>query len=204
MSTSPPPVACTLDRTAYEDRMAAIAKLSDRALKHSRRDGRRLFLTFAAAARADVEDLIRKEKTCCSFLDFDLSEAEGDIVLAITAPPGAAADEIFAPFAERTSCGCAPAPNSGRMLSALGLGGVGVAFLCGAACIAAAVLAAAGVGGAWVSVLAGFDALAAPILALATVALAAAWLLRRRAVKRGAQPHLGENIRSAPAITRSI
>jgi hypothetical protein len=208
LPTSEKPIACTLDRSPYEDRVTAIRTLFARALKRSQRDGQRLHLTLDASARADVEDMIRKEKSCCAFLDFDLSDTGDAILLTITAPSGAAAEEVFAPFAADASCGCASASNadtkSGKVLSVLGLGGIGAAFLCGAACVAAAILAAAGVGGAWISVLAGFDALVAPIFALAAAALAAAWILRRRAVKRSARPHLVEKFRSAAASTRSI
>jgi len=86
------PGACTLDRASYADRLAEIRTLSTRALKVVRRDGQRLELTFDPEAHAEIEDLIRKKRSCCAFLDFALHEADGMLVLAITAPNGAATD----------------------------------------------------------------------------------------------------------------
>src|SRR5262245_43733075 len=91
-------IACTLRAASYKERVAEIRTLFSRALKASRRDGRSLHLTLDLAARAAVEDLVRKEQLCCAFLDFRLSENDGALTLTITAPAEAAdsLDEIFA------------------------------------------------------------------------------------------------------------
>jgi hypothetical protein len=113
MSASEIPIACTLDARSFQERIGAIKVLFGRALRASRRDGTRLHLTFDAAARAEVEDLVRQEKTCCAFLDFKLEDGKQGIELTITAPPGAkGADALLAPFLPDeggASCGCSRA-----------------------------------------------------------------------------------------------
>jgi len=92
--------ACTLNSGDFEDRHAGIRNLSYRHLLSSRREPRALRLTYTAAARAEVEDVVAKETECCPFLDFELEV--GEIVqLTITAKENAAsaADELFAHFA---------------------------------------------------------------------------------------------------------
>jgi hypothetical protein len=48
-----------------------------------------------------VRELVRKEQTCCAFLDFDLRSNLSGILLTITAPKSAAdaADMLFNHFA---------------------------------------------------------------------------------------------------------
>ena len=100
MTTPQAPIACTLDAASYAGRIAEIRTLFARSLKGSRREGSRLHLTFDPAARADVQELVRKENTCCAFLDFQLAEHDGAVELTIAVPERAidSADEIFAPF----------------------------------------------------------------------------------------------------------
>jgi len=93
-------VACILNSCDFEDRLAGIRNLSYRHLLSSRREPLALHLTYAIAARAEVEDIVAKEAECCPFLGFDLEV--GEIVqLSITVPENAAstADELFAHFA---------------------------------------------------------------------------------------------------------
>jgi hypothetical protein len=71
-----------------------------------------LHLTFAPEARADVEDLVRKEQACCAFLDFELNATSEAVELTITVPERAAdsAEHLLAPFmaesASRSNCNC--------------------------------------------------------------------------------------------------
>jgi hypothetical protein len=100
MSDSEETVACTLDIGSYQQRIAWIRDLMDRALRDFRRDGARLDLTFEAAARPEVEKLIRQEKACCAFLAFALFETGPTITLTIEVPASAAnnADQLLTPF----------------------------------------------------------------------------------------------------------
>lgn len=113
MSDTEAPVACTLEATAYINRLADIRNLVGRALKASRREGLSLYLTFEPEARSDVEEMVAKEKACCAFLDFQITHGAGGTKLTITVPPGAvdSADELFAVFAQAKpvhGCGCSP------------------------------------------------------------------------------------------------
>ena len=136
MSDTDTPIACTLDAASYPKRLADIRALMTRALKSARREGASLHLAFDPAARADVEDMVRKEQACCAFLDFQTTQANGEIALTITVPPRAAdsADDLLAPFA--------PKPVSGLsgLLARAGLGAGGATLLCGAGCAAALAL----------------------------------------------------------------
>ena len=124
-----PPIACTLDAGSHATRLADIRALLARALKNTRREGASLHLTFDATARADVEDMVRKEKSCCAFLDFQIAQRDGEIDVTITAPPAAAdgADALFAPFAK-------PASKLSGLLARAGLSAGGTAALCAAGC----------------------------------------------------------------------
>src|SRR5258706_3698334 len=74
MSTPETPIVCTLDGVSFAKRVGTIGALFARSLKSSRIEGNSLHLTFDAAARANVEDLLRTEKACCAFLDFELAD----------------------------------------------------------------------------------------------------------------------------------
>jgi hypothetical protein len=183
MSETEAPIACTLDGTSYRTRIDEIRALTARALKRSHRDGNCLHLVFDPAARAAVEEMVRKEKACCAFLDFQLSDAGGETELIITVPQGAAdsADGIFEQFAavsNGSDCGCAPA--SVRPLTWAGLGGGGAAAVCVAGCALAVPLAAMGVGVAWLSVLTALEAWWLPVTAFAAAVSATAWFVLNR------------------------
>jgi hypothetical protein len=94
------PIACSLAPGRLADRVEWIARLNARALRDHRRDGSTLYLTYDRLAAADVRELVRRERSCCGFLRFDIDEAADAIRLAIAAPPEArgAADALFACF----------------------------------------------------------------------------------------------------------
>jgi hypothetical protein len=93
-------IACTLDSHGFKGRVAEIRELASLHLLSSRRDALVLRLTYDAVALSDVEALVAKESSCCSFLEFNI-EAGDQVELTITAPEQAslAADELFAHFA---------------------------------------------------------------------------------------------------------
>lgn len=111
MTTTDAPIACTLGAGDFKARIAWLADLNTRALTDHRREGLTLHLRYRAEARAEVEDLVRQERECCGFLDFQV-RAEGAFVdLSITAPAEAevAAETLFNGFISGRTAGCAPA-----------------------------------------------------------------------------------------------
>lgn len=110
-----PPIACTLDTGAFKDRITWIADLNARSLTSSQRNDLTLTLEYRPSARDDVRELVRGERACCAFLDFDLAERADKLILTIIAPETAraAADMLFEQFEGKStttvsSCGCAP------------------------------------------------------------------------------------------------
>jgi hypothetical protein len=80
--------------------LAAILALTHDALQGFERRGLVLDLSFAGSAAERVREMVRKEKDCCGFLNFDLREVEQEVRLTITAPEEArdAADFLFEQF----------------------------------------------------------------------------------------------------------
>jgi hypothetical protein len=96
-----PPIACTLGSDALKTRIEQFRKLAERALLSVHREPLRLHLVYAPDAARDVRDLMRQEKSCCAFLDFDIRDETGGTHVTITAPEAARenAQELFALFA---------------------------------------------------------------------------------------------------------
>jgi hypothetical protein len=115
--TEAPPLACTLAPAEFKDRLARIDGLARDALRgHARRD-LVLDLRYAPEARDRVREMVRNERTCCAFLNFDLREGSNEIRLVITALESAreAADMLFAQFVAApvaSACGCAASTPS--------------------------------------------------------------------------------------------
>lgn len=95
------PIACTLTRGDFKDRASWIRELASRSLRAARRTPLALHLTYAPEAAAQVRELVRKERSCCAFLIFELGEDPAGVHLTITAPEDArdAVDLLFAHFA---------------------------------------------------------------------------------------------------------
>jgi hypothetical protein len=181
------PIACTLDGASFSTRLAEIRALFAKSLKGSQRNGLRLHLTFDVSARADVEAMVRKEQTCCAFLDFQLGESDNALELTITVPSRAAdtADDLLSPFTPTTgagTCGCLAKPPSkwSGALAWLSLGGGGVALVCGAACALAVVLAGLGVGTVWLSNLDAIQTWWPLTTGMGLLVLTVAWFVRYR------------------------
>ena len=94
------PIACTLSGEARQDRRAWIAALVRDALRGSERDDLTLHLRFAPEAVQRIQDMVRKEQACCSFLTFEMEERPRELWLIIRAPEAAraAADVLFLQF----------------------------------------------------------------------------------------------------------
>lgn len=112
MSEEEVPIACTLGAGDYQERVAWLAALNQRALRHHHRQDLRLEVTYAADAHADVTRLVEQERACCPFLAFSVVEGGDDVQLVIQAPEAAreAADALFAAFVAKApvpvSCEC--------------------------------------------------------------------------------------------------
>lgn len=94
-------IACSLAAGDFKARTKSIRELAERSLLSSHRGPLALSLTYSAQALDEVRDLATKERDCCPFLDFRLSNDRDGVHLRITAPQEAAdaADLLFANFA---------------------------------------------------------------------------------------------------------
>ena len=100
MSAPETPIACSLDGPSFKSRIDMIATLFRSSLRHARREGASLHLTFVPEARAEVEDLVRLERACCAFLKFDVRGEASGVELTITAPDASSADNLLSGFNE--------------------------------------------------------------------------------------------------------
>jgi hypothetical protein len=82
------PIACSLSSDELPERLAELEAIGRNALLSVSSDGA---LRFRAdpAIRVRLEAVIAAESRCCSFLNFDLRERAGELVLKIGAPEGA-------------------------------------------------------------------------------------------------------------------
>lgn len=83
------PAACTLPTAEQPLRVAEFDRLFADHLRSADRVGpRTLDLVLAAESRGTVADLTAREKECCSFFDFDLTDTvDGQLRLRIGVPP---------------------------------------------------------------------------------------------------------------------
>ncbi len=131
-----------------------------------------LTLRYDAAAAERVGEMVRRQRDCCAFLTFALSEEGDEIVVVISAPDEAevAAQTLFEQFVT-------PAPSGSTKTARVALACACAAAACGAACVAPLVLPAV--------VLASSGALLAWLAsALAILAVVGAWLWIWRLARR--------------------
>lgn len=101
-----PPIACMLGAGDFQARLAEIAAMNTRSLRSVKRDGLSLKLVYAKGARADVQEMVKKEQACCAFLTFELKERLTDIQLTVIAPEDAreASETLFDQFSAKSAC----------------------------------------------------------------------------------------------------
>lgn len=198
-NTSPGP-ACSLEARAFQERLAWIGVLNQTFLRRSQRKGNTLTLTYDAAARLQVEDMVSQERDCCAFLEFKVANVDEGVELRITVPAHATenADVLLAlfqddqtPTAAIECCGACDAPPSpvkaGRVAGTAVASSATAVVACGACCVlplAFPALAATAAGG----VLAWLGGAHLWMTGLAALTVAAAWLwIWRQSVKHNAR-----------------
>ena len=86
----PIPIACSLDRDERVDRGREFRDLAARALVDRERRDNWLRLRFRIEAEDAVRELVRQEKQCCPFFEFDVSTREDVVQVDVSAPPDGA------------------------------------------------------------------------------------------------------------------
>lgn len=102
MSTDTP-IACTLSATELRGRLAEMRAIGEEALIAASDDGVMRFRA-SAAIRERLEAVVAEEARCCPFLDLDLRDHAGELVLTIRAPDEAETmpAELVGAFSGRT------------------------------------------------------------------------------------------------------
>ena len=100
--SEPAPPSCSLAPGELERRLEAIAAIgADGLTGRGMEDGRNV-VRFRAEpeTRRRLEGLVAAESKCCSFLDLELREEQGELLLSIDAPADArtVADGLAAAF----------------------------------------------------------------------------------------------------------
>lgn len=85
------PLACSLTASEQSERADEIRELARGALVSRRRDEGRVVLSFRAdpGVADEVEDLARRERECCPFLELSVERGGGLVALSIGAAPDA-------------------------------------------------------------------------------------------------------------------
>jgi hypothetical protein len=84
-------IACSLTPADYAERVREFRRLFVTALRASRREPTRLYLSIdpAAAREDDVRDLLRREQECCPFFSFSVESHSAAIQVEAAVPEGA-------------------------------------------------------------------------------------------------------------------
>jgi len=100
--TEPKPIACSLGARELRRRLDEITALGRDSLTAAQtRDGSHvLHFRSDEETRRRLAAVVSAESECCPFLDFDLREHDGELVLTLVAPAAgrAVADELVAAF----------------------------------------------------------------------------------------------------------
>jgi hypothetical protein len=92
------PLACSLTADQQVERQEEFGELARRALTDRRREPGRVVLSFRAepGVAEQVDDLARRERECCPFLELSVERADGVVALSIGA--GADAQPVLDAF----------------------------------------------------------------------------------------------------------
>jgi hypothetical protein len=85
---SEPTIACSLNAGDREKRLEATTDLRARAILETQPTATGVRLRFAArpGIREELQWLITSESKCCPFLRFELQQADGELILAVSGP----------------------------------------------------------------------------------------------------------------------
>ena len=99
------PIACSLDASDLQHRLAKIAEVGAASLVSRDENNGRHQLRFRTdvGTRDRLAEIVKAEKSCCSFLDLSLTEESGELILTIEGPADAqpVSDELAQAFAGR-------------------------------------------------------------------------------------------------------
>ncbi|HMJ73265.1 MAG TPA: hypothetical protein VK471_07890 [Solirubrobacterales bacterium] len=105
--TDQKPIACSLGANDLQRRLDEIAELSAVSLiaRDTENGKHRLRFRSDPTTRRRLDEIVAAEAECCSFLDLELAERGGEVVLTLTAPDDGqvVADELAAAFAGGSS-----------------------------------------------------------------------------------------------------
>jgi hypothetical protein len=109
-------IACSLGAEDLDQRVDWIQQVTDRSLLSHQLDTDTLRLTYRQDAVQELQQIVAKERECCSFLHYSLQPSDDVVRLTIEAPEGTGAQArwLFNQFvpearpARTKACGCAP------------------------------------------------------------------------------------------------
>jgi hypothetical protein len=105
--TDPKPIACSLGANDLQRRLDEIAEVGASSLISRDTENGKHRLRFRSDPKTHrrLEEIVVAEAECCSFLDLDLTEHGGELVLTLAAPDDGQviADELAAAFAGGSS-----------------------------------------------------------------------------------------------------
>jgi hypothetical protein len=83
-------IACSLEGGELEVRLEAVAEVGREALLSDESGGGRHLFRFRDTpdTRARLEEIVEAERRCCPFLNIEIDQEDGRILLSIEAPPG--------------------------------------------------------------------------------------------------------------------
>jgi len=100
--TDDTPIACSLGADDLQRRLGEIAQVGASLINRDTEDGKHT-LRFRSdpTTRRRLEEIVAAEAECCSFLDLELVEHEGVLILTLAAPEDGqpVADELAVAFA---------------------------------------------------------------------------------------------------------
>ncbi|MGD9734266.1 MAG: hypothetical protein AB7V58_01465 [Solirubrobacterales bacterium] len=101
--TDDTPIACSLGADDLQQRLGEIAQVGATSLINRDTEDGKHTLRFRSdpTTRRRLEEIVAAEADCCSFLDLELVEREGVLILTLAAPEDGqpVADELVAAFA---------------------------------------------------------------------------------------------------------
>ena len=105
--TDPKPIACSLGASDLRQRLDEIAEVGAASLivRSTESGTHELRFRDDPTTRRRLEQIVAAEAECCAFLDLDLAERGGELILTLAAPEGGqpVADELAAAFASRSN-----------------------------------------------------------------------------------------------------